>query len=232
MGISTVHTLRVVPGEMLMSLMGQNGWKYGRKPTDRNSPVISYSEQKSISTEHTFERDTTDTVMLSQMIISMTEKLAMSYRRQEKLASSITIRIRYSDFDTHTLQQRIPYTAFDHVLIGEAQSLFRRLWQRRMLIRLIGVKVSGLVRGVQQLDMFEDTPEMVSLYMTMDSLRGRFGRHAIRRAAGVMTAAERSERELRKASELLAEKSRMEERLGMALSLESSRQSAVGVAVK
>jgi hypothetical protein len=82
-----------------------------------------------------------------------------------------------------------------------------------MLIRLIGVKVSGLVRGVQQLDMFEDTPEMVSLYMTMDNLRGRFGRHAIRRAAGVMTAAERGERELRKASELLAEKSRMEERL-------------------
>jgi hypothetical protein len=82
-----------------------------------------------------------------------------------------------------------------------------------MLIRLIGVRVSGLVRGVQQLDMFEDTPEMVSLYMTMDTLRGRFGRHAIRRAAGVMTAAERSERELRKVSEAVAEKSRMEERL-------------------
>jgi len=61
--------------------------------------------------------------------------------------------------------------------------------------------------------MFEDTPEMVSLYMTMDTLRSRFGRHAIRRAAGVMTAAERSERELRKASEMLTEKSRMEERL-------------------
>jgi DNA polymerase-4 len=82
-----------------------------------------------------------------------------------------------------------------------------------MLIRLIGVRVSGLVRGVQQLNMFEDTPEMVGLYMTMDSLRARFGRHAVRRAAGVMTVAERSERELRKASELLAEKSRMEERL-------------------
>jgi len=73
--------------------------------------------------------------------------------------------------------------------------------------------VSGLVRGVQQLDMFEDTPEMVSLYMTMDSLRGRFGRYAIRRASGVMTAAERGERELRKASELMTEKSLMEERL-------------------
>jgi DNA polymerase-4 len=214
MGISTIHTLRVIPAEMLESLMGQNGMEIWKKANGiDNTPVISYSEQKSISTEHTFDRDTTDTVMLNQMIVSMTEKLAYELRRQEKLASCLTVRIRYSDFDTHTLQQRIPYTAFDHVLIGEAQSLFRRLWQRRMLIRLIGVKVSGLVRGVQQLNMFEDTPEMVSLYMTMDSLRGRFGRYAVRRAAGVMTAAERNERELRKATELLAEKSRMEERL-------------------
>jgi DNA polymerase-4 len=151
--------------------------------------------------------------MLNQLLVSMTEKLAYELRRQEKLTSCITVRIRYSDFDTHTLQQRIPYTAFDHVLISEAQSLFRRLWQRRMLIRLIGVRVSGLVRGVHQLNMFEDTPEMISLYMTMDTLRGRFGRSAIRRAAGVMTAAERSERELRKTTEMVTEKSRMEERM-------------------
>ena len=151
--------------------------------------------------------------MFPWLLVSMTEKLAYELRSHEKLASCITVRIRYSDFDTRTLQQRIPYTSFDHVLISEAQSLFRRLWQRRMLIRLIGVRVSGLVRGVHQLNMFEDTPEMISLYMAMDSLRGRFGRTAVRRAAGVMTAAERSERELRKASEVLVEKSRIEERL-------------------
>lgn len=214
MGISTIYTLRTMPAEMLDSLMGKNGIEIWKKANGIDStPVISYSEQKSISTEHTFERDTTDVVMLNQMLVSMTEKLAYELRSHEKLTSCITVRIRYSDFDTHTLQQRIPYTAFDHVLINEARNLFRRLWQRRMLIRLIGVRVSSLVRGVQQLDMFEDTPEMVSLYMTMDSLRGRFGRNAIRRAAGVMTAAERSERELRKATELLNEKKLMEERL-------------------
>jgi DNA polymerase-4 len=214
MGISTIHTLRGIPAEMLESLMGKNGTDIWKKANGIDStPVISYSEQKSISTEHTFERDTTDVVMLNQLLVSMTEKLAYELRRQEKLTSCITVRIRYSDFDTHTLQHRIPYTAFDHVLISEAQSLFRRLWQRRMLIRLIGVRVSGLVRGVHQLNMFEDTPEMISLYMTMDTLRGRFGRSAIRRAAGVMTAAERSERELRKTTEMVTEKSRMEERM-------------------
>ena len=214
MGISTVYTLRSIPQEMMESLMGKNGTEIWKKANGIDTtPVISYSEQKSISTEHTFEKDTTDIVMLNQLLVSMTEKLAYELRRQEKLTSCITVRIRYSDFDTQTMQKRIPYTAFDHVLIEGAKELFRRLYQRRMLIRLIGVRVSSLVRGVQQLNMFEDTPEMVRLYMTMDSLRGRFGRNAIRRATGVMTSRERDERELRKTKESLEEQKLMEERL-------------------
>jgi DNA polymerase IV len=214
MGISDIHTLRCIPAEMLESLMGKSGTEIWKKANGiDHTPVVSYSEQKSISTEHTFDKDTTDLVMLNQLIVSMTEKLAYELRRQEKLASCITVRIRYSDFNTHTLQKRIPYTSFDHTLISEARELFRRLYQRRMLIRLIGVKVSGLVRGVQQLNMFEDTSEMVRLYLALDSLRGRFGRNAVRRAAGVMTSAERNERELRKANEAVTEQNLIEERL-------------------
>ena len=135
---------------MLESLMGKNGTEIWKKANGIDlTPVVSYSEQKSISTEHTFDKDTTDLVMLNQLIVSMTEKLAYELRRQEKLTSCITVRIRYSDFNTHTLQKRIPYTSFDHTLINEAKELFSRLYQRRMLIRLIGVRVSGLVRGVQ-----------------------------------------------------------------------------------
>lgn len=214
MGISTINTLRSIPPGMLESLMGKNGTEIWRKANGIDpAPVVSYSEQKSISTEHTFDKDTTDIVMLGRLIVSMAEKLAYELRSHEKLTSCITVRIRYSDFDTHTLQKRIPYTAFDHTLISEAKEIFRRLYQRRMLIRLIGVKVSGLVRGVQQLNMFEDTSEMVRLYLAMDSLRGRFGQNAVRRAAGVMTSAERGERELRKAGDAVSEKKQIEERL-------------------
>jgi len=92
------------------------------------------------------------------------------------------VKIRYSNFDTHTLQQRIPYTSFDHILIGTALELFEKLYQRRMLIRLVGVKLSHLVGGNQQLDMFEDTPEMIDLYGAMDRIRLRYGKKAIRRA--------------------------------------------------
>jgi DNA polymerase-4 len=99
------------------------------------------------------------------------------------------------------------------VLTEIAKELFSRLYQRRMLIRLIGVRLSNMVRGVQQLDMFDDTPEKVSLYMAMDKLRKRFGRNAVRRAAGVMTCTEREEKALKQVEMALKEQNMMEERL-------------------
>jgi DNA polymerase-4 len=214
MGIATIYTLRNIPPEMLERLMGKNGievWK--RANGIDSSPVISYSEQKSISTEHTFEKDTTDLVQLRQLLVSMVEKICYELRKQEKLTSCVTVKIRYSNFDTHTLQKRIPYTSFDHVLADIAKELFSRLYQRRMLIRLIGVRFSHLVRGVQQLDIFDDTPEKVSLYLAMDKIRRRFGKNAVRRAAGVMTCSETEEKERRLAEMAAREKELMEERL-------------------
>ncbi len=114
----------------------------------------------------------------------MTEKIAFELRRKEKLTGCITVKIRYSNFDTHTLQKRFPYTAFDHTLIATALELFDRLYQRRMLIRLIGIRFSHLTGGSQQLDLFEEKPELANLYQAMDHIRRRYGRQAVQRAAG------------------------------------------------
>jgi DNA polymerase-4 len=186
MGISTINTLRLVPVDMMERVMGKNGiivWKKanGIDPT----PVQQYSERKSIGTETTFEKDTIDVTMLKNILIGMVEKIAFQLRKEQKLTSCITVKIRYSNFDTHTLQKHIPYTAFDHILLKIAQELFEKLYTRRMLIRLIGVKFSSLVQGSQQLNMFEDTPEMANLYQAMDRIRKRFGSKSIVRAAGM-----------------------------------------------
>jgi DNA polymerase-4 len=183
MGVSNIRTLSMIPPEMLVQVMGKNGriiWKKanGIDPT----PVIQYSEQKSISTERTFDRDTTDVTQLRHILIGMVEKITFELRKKQKLAGSITVKIRYSNFDTHSLQKRIPYTAFDHILIDEALELFQRLYKRRMLIRLIGVRFSHLVGGSQQLDLFDDKPELASLYQAMDHIRTRFGKKAVHRA--------------------------------------------------
>jgi DNA polymerase-4 len=214
MGIATIYTLRNIPVEMLENLMGKNGLDIWKKANGIDyTPVISYSERKSISTEHTFEKDTTDLHRLNQLIVTMVEKIAFELRKQEKLTSCVTVKIRYSNFDTHTLQKRIPYTSFDHVLAEIARELFARLYQRRMLIRLIGIRFSHLVRGVQQLNMFDDTPEKVSLYMAMDKLRKRYGQNAVRRASGVMTTKEKEEKALKQLENALLQQKQMEEKL-------------------
>ena len=186
MGVGTIKTLSMIPPEMLMQVMGKNGLVIWKKANGIDpAPVIPYSERKSVSTERTFDKDTTDVVKLRNLLISMVEKIAFELRKKQKLTGCVTVKIRYSNFDTHTLQKHIPYTAFDHVLIETALELFRRLYKRRMLIRLIGVRFSHLVGGFQQLDLFEDTPELTSLYQAMDSIRMRYGKKAVQRAVGV-----------------------------------------------
>jgi DNA polymerase IV len=186
MGIATIGTLSTIPREMVVQVLGKNGemlWK--RANGIDHTPVKPYSEQKSMSKECTFENDTIDLVMLRQSLVTMVEKLAFQLRNQQKLTGCITIKIRYANFDTHTLQKQIPYTAFDHVIIPIVHELFDRLYQRRLLIRLIGVKFSQLVGGNQQLSLFEDTPEMISLYQAMDKIRNKYGSNAVKRALGV-----------------------------------------------
>jgi DNA polymerase-4 len=190
MGVSTIETLSRIPPDMMEQVLGKSGTIIWRKANGIDlSPVEPYSERKSISSERTFQKDTTDVVFLRLLIISMVEKLAFQLRKKQKLTGCITIKIRYSNFDTNTQQKHIPYTSFDHVLMKVATELFEKLYNRRMLIRLVGVRLSDLVYGVQQLNLFEDTPEMISLYQAMDKVRLRFGSQAIKRASSLFNQA-------------------------------------------
>ena len=186
MGVFTIRTLSEIPPEMIQSVLGKSGIDIWNKANGVDfSPVVRYSEEKSISTERTFETDTIDIQMLKRLLIAMVEKIAFRMRKKQKLASVVTIKIRYSNFDTHTLQKKIAYTSFDNTLMDTALDLFRRLYERRMLIRLIGVKLGGLIGGVQQLDLFDNNDKMIKLYLSMDKIRMRFGSGAIHRASGV-----------------------------------------------
>jgi DNA polymerase-4 len=186
MGVEKIKTVQQMPMELMKQVLGQNGVMIWRKANAiDNSPVEQYSERKSISTECTFEKDTTDTAYLKSALLSMSEKLAFQLRDEQKLTACVTVKIRYSDFNTYTMQARIPYTSLDHVLIGKVKELFDKLYNKRMLIRLIGVRFSHLIQGNYQFDLFDDTAEQLQLYQAMDKLRKRFGRDAVQRAAGM-----------------------------------------------
>lgn len=186
MGVKKVHTLQVMPPELLEATFGKNGTMIWEKANgiDR-SLVTPYSEAKSISTENTFEQDTIDVRMLESNLIAMTEQIATKLRQKQQLTACISVKIRYSDFDTHTVQQRVPYTSADHTLIPIVKELFRKLYNRRMLIRLIGVRFSHLVHGNYQINLFEDTQEQIRLYQALDRLNVKYGDKTVCRAIGM-----------------------------------------------
>jgi DNA polymerase-4 len=184
MGIEKIKTIQEMPLEMMQRVLGENGAAIWRKAQGiDHSPLIPYTENKSISTETTFDKDTIDVHYLQQVLTNMTENLAYQLRTKKKLTACVAIKIRYSDFNTYTMQCKIPYTAMDHVLIDKAKTLFHKLFQKRLLIRLIGIRFSHLVQGSYQFDLFDDMTEKVMLYSAMDKLRDRFGENIIQRAS-------------------------------------------------
>jgi len=186
MGIELVKTLQEMPVELIENVLGENGITIWRKANGiDNTPVESYSEQKSMSTEETFDKDTIDVAMLKNILIAMTEKLCFRLRSENKLTACVTVKIRYSNFDTHTVQCRIPYTSHDHIIMARVKELFDKLYNRRLLIRLVGVKFSHLVGGGQQIHLFDDREEIIKLYQAMDKMRMRFGKDKIHRAAAM-----------------------------------------------
>ncbi len=185
MGIEKVRTVQEMPIELMQQVLGENGSVIWKKANGiDNSPVEQYSERKSISTETTFEKDTINVAYLNAVLTSMTEHLTFQLRSEEKLTGCVTVKIRYSDFNTYTMQARVPYTAMDHVLMERVKELFDKLYQKRMLIRLVGVRFSHLIQGTYQFDLFDDATEQVALYAAMDKLRKRYGKDAVQRAAG------------------------------------------------
>ncbi len=187
MGVKTIKTLREIPVQLLQKEFGKNGvliWEKANAIDE--SPVEPYDEQKSISTETTFHTDTTDVHYLKSVLVKQSEALAFELRKSQRLTGCITVKIRYSDFNTFTQQKKITLTASDQTLIDLAKQLFDKLYDKRMLVRLVGIRYSHLIYGSPQISLFEDTAESVRLYEAMDKIKNKYGAVAIQRAAGAV----------------------------------------------
>jgi len=186
LGIKRIKTVQEMPVNMMAKVFGKSGNTIWKKANGiDNTPVVKYHERKSISTERTFDKDTTDITKLKSIIVAMAENLIFQLRRGDKLTACVTFKIRYSDFQTYTKQKRIPYSSSDHSILPIVMELYESLYQRRLLVRLIGVKFSHLVSGGHQINLFEDNDKILNLYQAMDKMRERYGDRAVIRASGM-----------------------------------------------
>jgi DNA polymerase-4 len=186
MGVETVRVLSQIPLKLMQNLLGKNGTELWRRANGIDeTPVIPYHEQKSISTENTFQQDTIDPGYLKSVLTRMTESIAFELRSQQRLTGCISVKIRYSDFETHTAQRSIPYTNADDVLLKIVDELFSKLYERRLLVRLVGVKFTNLIPGTYQINLFDDTQESIRLYQAIDSIKKQFGEKLLMRGTAV-----------------------------------------------
>lgn len=182
MGISKCLTLQQMEVFTLRRVLGENGisiWKKANGLDD--APVVPFQEQKSMSKETTYQNDTIDMDLLKKTLAGMVNELAFDLRKEQKLTGCITLKIRYSNFDTHTKQLRIPYTNSDRIIHEKINELFTKLYSRRMLIRLVGIKFSHLITGNYQTDLFNDNEKDLKLAFAMDRIRLRHGFKAVAR---------------------------------------------------
>src|ERR1035437_4201482 len=142
--IHIIKDLRSKSRQEIEKLLGNYGIMVWNKANGIDlTPIIATHERKSISSEETFEHDITDLKIIDQVLVHMTEKIAFQLRMSQKLASCVTIKIRYADFSTETIQKQIQYTSFDHIILSTGRELFTKLYKKGRKIRLIGIRLSN-----------------------------------------------------------------------------------------
>jgi DNA polymerase-4 len=185
-GIEKIGDLQRVDLKFLETVFGKHGrYIWERANGIDESEIVPHSDRKSISTENTFHTNVTDIKTLETSLVSMTEELAYKLRKENKVASCLAIKIRYANFETHTVQEKIALTAAEHILIPGIKNLLKKAWNQHRPIRLIGVKLSNLCQGSYQINLFEDNEERIKLYQAMDKINFKFGEKTVCRAAGM-----------------------------------------------
>jgi DNA polymerase-4 len=185
-GIYTIEDLARTPLELLQRYVGKWGESLWEKAQGiGRSQIETEWEQKSISHENTFDRDYTDLQFLNQELVRLTEKTAYALREDEKLAGCITVKIRYSDFETTSRQETIDYTALDDQLIAKVKDLFRKSYQAGRPVRLLGVRLSQFIPFTVQMSLFDNNVEKLNLYKAVDDIKNQFGSKLVAKASAL-----------------------------------------------
>lgn len=182
-GIYTIEDIAKTPVEHMERIAGKWGEALWHKAHGRGSTAITTDwEQKSMSHENTFDKDYIDTDFLHKELVRLTEKTAFSLREDEKMTGCVTVKIRYSDFETISRQETVDYTALDDVLIAKVKDLFNKSWQKGRPVRLLGVRFSHMIPITTQMSLFDNNLEKLNLYKAVDDIKDRFGSKLVTKA--------------------------------------------------
>ena len=197
-GILTIGDLAALPEKWLVEAFGVSGASLYRHARGIDTRPVSLShDTKSISNEVTFSKDIRDIVVLKDNLRRQAEKVGRQLRKAELIATTVRIKLRWSDFSTLTRQETLsePFDQ-DSVIFNTAWTLFEKTWIPGKPVRLVGLGVSNLQQKAIQLNLWETDGERERRLLTaLDDLRDRYGKDVIRRARGLPSSDTRPDRE-------------------------------------
>ncbi|MCK7559375.1 DNA polymerase IV [Chitinophaga sedimenti] len=179
-GVRKIDTLQHLPHQLLLYAHGQEGlaiWKKARAIDP--APVVPYRRTRELVRSQQFSLDTTDMNILHTTIRRLVAALGYELRHGRWVTAAITVKIRYGNEDTYTKGTRLHPQNQDSILTATALRLFDALYNRRLLIRMVEVRLSRLSPGAVQTSLFEEDISPFSLYRSLDKVRERFGFDAL-----------------------------------------------------
>ncbi|MGI6518160.1 MAG: DNA polymerase IV [Bacillota bacterium] len=174
-GIETVKDLRIWPKEWLVAQYGKWGAQlYDLARGIDDDPVIPDEERKSYGSESTFDEDVTDIRALMHSLAQHTGRVGMRLRRAEKLARTVTIKVKYADFSQITRSKTLAEPFDDDDAIYNTACALLEETDMIMAVRLIGLSVSGL-SDFRQLSLFEPGEPGGGIDEVLDDIVERYG---------------------------------------------------------
>ena len=181
-GVKTIGDLVALPPDILRRRFGTMGpVLHDRARGIDPTPVGDGEAAKSVSHEHTFDRDTNDWDVIERTLLALSEGVSGRLRAGEVRAATIGVKVRDSGFDTHTRQRTLPEPTDLTDTIWKAAVELVRPHTRGMTVRLLGVAATHLTDR-QQLVLFGGDERQERATKATDAIRKKFGSKAITRA--------------------------------------------------
>jgi DNA polymerase-4 len=176
-GLNTLGKLAAAPARLLTEVLGPGAAGLQRRATgDDPSPVELPGVPRSVSREETYPTDIGSLAQLEARARVLAAAVGQRLRASHLLAGTVSLKLRFADFETITRQAGLPNpTCADIELAEGASRLLVRSWQPGRLVRLLGVGTEGVTER-SQLGLFEESGAgLERLDLALDRLRDRYG---------------------------------------------------------
>ena len=183
-GLHTIGDLQRLPFDELRDRFGDTAEHLHALAMGKDDrEVVTDEESKSISSEHTFDVDTTDLDQIKKCLLEQCEEVGLRLRQEKVAVRTVQLKLRYADFTTLTRRRTLPQPTQDEMMLYEvAGQLLVAEGLEGKRIRLIGVGGSNLVPPEIQNDLFNQADEKrTRLAKAVDDLRAKLGPGAIKR---------------------------------------------------